>query len=109
MTGDERREWLAGLRPGDRVAFTWGLFSVRGCYLMARMKRPYPFAPDDPLWDVSADADVEIGVEEQVRLVRESRLVPLPFPGMTGFASVAAPPAPKRRRARRKPEAAASA
>jgi hypothetical protein len=99
MTDDERREWLAGLRPGDRVAYTRGPLSIRGCELLVREKRPYPFAPDDPLWTVCADADAEDGFEAQMQLVGESQLVPLPHPGMTGTAYVG-PSAPPRRRAR---------
>ncbi|HYW24308.1 MAG TPA: hypothetical protein VE953_09080 [Terriglobales bacterium] len=97
MTDDERRRWLAGLRPGDRVAFTRGPLSIRGCELLVREKRPYPFAPDDPLWTVGADADAEDGIEEQLTLIQESRLVPLPYPGMTGTAYVGPSMAPRRR------------
>jgi hypothetical protein len=66
--------------------------------------KPYDWAPDTVRWVVSADAYE--GVEEERYIVTESRLVPLPYPGMTGVAYVGPPAKPKRRRVRPKAKTA---
>jgi hypothetical protein len=107
MTDDERRKWLAGLRPYDRVAVpsATGRY-LRGCTLLQR-REPWAWRPDDPIWDVTLDAtDFE---EERYHFLYESRLQPPPYPGMTGNIIVGPDREPEPRRRGPKPRAKASA
>jgi hypothetical protein len=104
MTDDERREWLAGLRPYDRAAVpsATGRY-LRGCTLL-ECREPWDWRPDDPIWDVTLDAtDFE---EERYHFLGESRLQPLPYPGMTG--NVIVEPGPLRMPRLRRPRARAA-
>jgi len=68
--------------------------SVEGCTLHER-REPYHWAPDTWRWLVTVDAH---DVEERTLQVEESRLIPLPYPGMTGVAYVGPPKRVRRRR-----------
>jgi len=108
MTVDERRRWLAGLRLYDRAAIpsASGRY-LRGCSIVGR--RDANWCPEDPIWDVDLDAT---GFDEERRtFVNESRLQPLPYPGMRGNIIVGPDrePEPARPRRRRPKARTASA
>jgi len=97
MTDEERRDWLARLRPYDRVAYTVvGSHYLHACTLLER-REPYDWAPGKWRWLVDRDA---YSYFEELRLqVDESCLVPLPDPGTTGLVDIGSPePARPRRR-----------
>jgi len=100
MTDDERREWLASLRPGDRVAFDVGLGWLRGCTL----HDPLPWCTGDPenhAWFVYADS---IDPDEPPSVVPESAMQPLPYPEWAGILIERPEPEPRRVR-RQRPKA----
>jgi hypothetical protein len=102
MTDDERRKWLAGLRPFDRAAIKkWSDRYRHGCTLLERYK-PYPKRPDGRSWVILLDA-IEYE-EERYTTVYESELEPLPFPDMKGDLLVG-PPLREPRRSRPRPKA----
>jgi hypothetical protein len=106
MTDDERRAWLAGLRPYDRAAIrsASGRY-LRGCSVLQRRK-PWDWRPEDPIWELTLDATSFD--EERYFWVYESELQPPPYPGMTGNIIVGPDPVPRRRRPRPKPRAASA-
>jgi hypothetical protein len=106
MTDDERRGWLAGLRPGDRIAIRpYGQEDYRQGGTLGRRHRPYDWRPDEPFWDVAPDPGEHLPDILEMH-VWESELEPLPYPGMTGLAYVGPPPEEWRRRARQRLKAA---
>ena len=92
MTDDERRQWLASLRPGGRVAVRpYGQERYRhGCTLISRWP-PFDWRPGEPYWDIAPDyVDDDVDDIESM-LWPESELEPLPYPGMTGVVFVGPP------------------
>ena len=98
MTEDERREWLAGLRPGGRVAFWWAIGTLCGCTLGER--RGYP-EPGRGWWGVLEDPIEPCGEQEWSTKFESGDLFPLPYPGTVGLFR-SDPPRPARRRSRKK-------
>jgi hypothetical protein len=103
MTDDERREWLASLRFGDRVAFDLGLGWLRGCTLHSRTPG-YSVCPENHTWFVYADS---IEPDEPPSVVHEAAMQPLPYPEWAGILiEVPKPEPPRRRRPRARAKAA---
>ena len=94
MTDDERREWLASLRPGDRVAFDSSMGWLRGCWLEHRLSW-YGSRPDEGGWQVCPDS---IEHDEPSIHVGESALRPLPYPEWAGILIELPKPVPPRKR-----------
>lgn len=99
MTEDERRDWLAGLRPGDRVSIKpFGNDDYRQGATLGRRQPPYDWRPDEPRWDLALDF-LEQWPDDNLWMCRpESELEPLPFPGMEGVAYVGPTGEERRRR-----------
>jgi hypothetical protein len=101
MTDDERREWLASLRPGDRVAFDLSMGWLRGCWL--EQWRPGWGLANERAWQVCPDS---IEHDEPSIWVGESTLRPLPYPEWAGILIELPKPVPPRRRRSRAKAAA---
>jgi hypothetical protein len=106
MTDDERREWLANLRPGDRVAFDLRLGWLRGCILERRLEACTD-RPEDRRWLAWPDS---IEDDEPAIRVWEASMRPLPYSEWAGILIDLPKPEPPRvrRRPRRKAQTAAA-
>jgi hypothetical protein len=106
MTDEERRDWLARLRPYDRAGFTTvGSHYLHACTLLERQE-PYDWAPGEWRWLVDADAhEYYDGLRQQVD---ESCLFPLPDPSTTGLVDLNPPRRARRRRTTSRAKAASA-